>query len=179
MTFTPQSALFRGTKPVSRTGRPRFRREVYIDYSKPNKRWCIVRQCPECRQMAHDGAGYRSAAFYRNGTLVGTPPRSFSYYGWYRDHSRCSECAENSKKFTKVRQCEICGRIRWEGVTGVDYRSDCRKDSPTEWLPSPMLCVSCWNKFRRVRTALRELRDIERAIDRAARERRESLRVRC
>lgn len=123
--------------------------------------------------MAHDGAGYRSDAFYRNGTLVGTPPRSFPYYGWWHASKSCSECEWHSKQFTKVRQCEICRRTRWEGATGVDSRWDCRIDFPREWTPAPVMCVSCWNRFRPVRRALRELKDIERAIDRAARERRE------
>lgn len=177
MNIQPQSALFRGTKRHARTGRPRFRREIFVDYSRPNRRWCIVRQCPECKQMAHNGAGYRSAAFYGNGTLIGTPPRSFPYYGWSRQSQSCDECEWHSKQFTKVLQCEICKRTRWEGPTGVYPRWDCRRDLPGEWRPAPVMCVSCWNRFRPVRRALRELNDIERAIARAARERREAQRA--
>jgi hypothetical protein len=123
--------------------------------------------------MVHDEAGYRSFAFQSNGTLIGKPPRVFSY--WWSGRS-CSECEWYSKQFEPIAQCECCRRFRREGPTGVDTRYDCRKVSK-DWQPSPKLCVGCWNRLRAVRRRLRELDGIRLEIDRIVRTRRESARA--
>lgn len=116
--------------------------------------------------MAHNETAYLSLAFQSNGTLIGEPPRVFPFF---RFSDQCSDCEWRAKKFTPIVQCDCCGRFRWEGTTGVEMRYDCRK---RDFWPWPKLCVSCWNRIRGVRKAMRELDSLTRQIERAAKARR-------
>lgn len=164
-----------GSYQTDRRGRWRC-----IDFDKlARQSVCEVMQCDYCsRTAALHGWDYR-----RQKNWVSPPSRRMGLFPVDAIHQTlsgeraqewcCSVCGTHPVSW--IAACELCGRFKAIGPTGVDYRHDVygwnfTSSRDCETPPCYRLCVGCWNKIRPLAKRKDEADKVRRLIARLKRE---------